>query len=132
MKIDVLVADESHIRYTDEICEEILISARERGTGIARRTPEYLTEKILAGKAVIAVSEDGRFAGFSYIETWGPHQIPSFRNCHPKFSTSAEKRQSLIFNILSVPAEKAGLSASCSVTRKKVPCMLTKPAGAVL
>ena len=65
MKIVVLVADESHIRYTDEICEEILISARERGTGIARRTPEYLTEKILAGKAVIAVSEDGRFAGFT-------------------------------------------------------------------
>ena len=75
MKIDVLVADESHIRYTDEICEEILISARERGTGIARRTPEYLTEKILAGKAVIAVSEDGRFAGFSYIETWGHKQF---------------------------------------------------------
>ena len=80
MKIDVLVADESHIRYTDEICEEILISARERGTGIARRTPEYLTEKILAGKAVIAVSEDGRFAGVSYIETWG-HKLRS--DCSP-------------------------------------------------
>ncbi|MBE6233796.1 MAG: GNAT family N-acetyltransferase [Bacteroidales bacterium] len=71
MNIDVVVADESHVVYADEICEEIFISARERGTGIARRTPEYVTEKILAGKAVIAIAEDGRFAGFSYIETWG-------------------------------------------------------------
>ena len=71
MNIDVLVADESHIVYADEICEEVFISARERGTGIARRTPEYVAEKMRAGKAVIAVAEDGRFAGFSYIETWG-------------------------------------------------------------
>jgi hypothetical protein len=71
MHIDVIVADESHVKYADEICEEILLSARERGTGIARRTPEYVSEKMLAGKAVIAIAEDGRFAGFSYIETWG-------------------------------------------------------------
>ena len=69
--IEVIVADESHVSYADEICEEILISARERGTGIARRTPEYISEKIRAGKAIIAIAEDGRFAGFSYIETWG-------------------------------------------------------------
>ena len=71
MHIDVIVADESHVKYADEICEEILLSARDRGTGIARRTPEYVSEKMLAGKAVIAIAEDGRFAGFSYIETWG-------------------------------------------------------------
>ena len=71
MDIHVMVADASHVAYADEVCEEILISARERGTGIARRTPEYITEKILAGKAIIAIAEDGRFAGFSYIETWG-------------------------------------------------------------
>jgi len=74
MHIDVIVADESHVKYADEICEEILISARERGTGIARRTPEYVSEKILAGKAVIAIAENGEFAGFSYIETWGGKQ----------------------------------------------------------
>ena len=71
MNIDVVVADESHIVYADAICEEIFVSARERGTGIARRTPEYVIEKMLAGKAVIAIAEDGRFAGFSYMETWG-------------------------------------------------------------
>ena len=71
MHVDVVVADESHAVYADEICEEVFISARERGTGIARRTPEYVIEKMTAGKAVIAIAEDGRFAGFSYIETWG-------------------------------------------------------------
>ena len=71
MHIDVLVADASHFVYADEICEEILLSARERGTGIARRSPEYIQEKMAAGKAIIAVSEKGEFAGFSYIETWG-------------------------------------------------------------
>ena len=71
MSIEVMVADESHAVYADEICEEVFISARERGTGIARRTPEYIIEKMKAGKAVIAIAEDGSFAGFSYIETWG-------------------------------------------------------------
>ena len=68
MNIEVVVADASHAVYADEICEEVFISARERGTGIARRTPEYVIEKMTAGKAVIAIAEDGRFAGFSYIE----------------------------------------------------------------
>ena len=75
MNIEVVVADESHAVYADEICEEVFISARERGTGIARRTPEYVIEKMTAGKAVIAIAEDGRFAGFSYIETWSHKQF---------------------------------------------------------
>ena len=74
MQTPVLVADESHSRYAEEICEEVFISAQERGTGIARRTPEYIIEKMKAGKAVIAIAEDGSFAGFSYIETWGGKQ----------------------------------------------------------
>ena len=75
MNIEVVVADESHAVYADEICEEVFISARERGTGIARRTPEYVIEKMTARKAVIAIAEDGRFAGFSYIETWSHKQF---------------------------------------------------------
>ena len=71
MKIDVMVADKSHYRFAQEICDEVYVSAQERGTGIAKRTPEYIIGKMQAGKAVIAVSEDGRFAGFSYIESWG-------------------------------------------------------------
>lgn len=53
MHIDVLVADASHFVYADEICKEILLSARERGTGIARRTPEYLQEKMEAAAKFI-------------------------------------------------------------------------------
>ena len=69
--IIVRVAGPDDIKYAEEICEEIFISSQERKTGIARRTPEYIREKILSGKAVIAVSELGDFAGFSYIESWG-------------------------------------------------------------
>ena len=76
MEFKVMVADSSHERFAEEICEEMFISAQERHTGIAKRTPEYIIEKIRAGKAVIALDEDGNFAGFSYIESWeGKHYV---------------------------------------------------------
>ncbi len=70
MKINVYVANESHTVYAEEICNLVYVSAQERGTGIAKRSPEYIKEKMIDGKAVIAIAEDGTFAGFSYIETW--------------------------------------------------------------
>ena len=70
MKINVCVANESHVKFAQEICDEIMVSAKERGTGIAKRSPDYIIEKMLAGKAVIAVTDDDKFAGFSYIESW--------------------------------------------------------------
>ena len=69
--INVMVARPEHTRYAEQICEEIYQSSLERKTGIAKRTPEYICEKINAGKAVIALTEDEQFAGFSYIESWG-------------------------------------------------------------
>lgn len=66
-----MVATEDHESFIDEICEEIYISSLERGTGIAKRSHEYILDKIKQGKAVIALSDDGKFAGFSYIEAWG-------------------------------------------------------------
>ena len=45
-------------------------SAKARGTGIAKRSPEYLKKKMSEGKAVIAFSSTGEWAGFCYIETW--------------------------------------------------------------
>lgn len=45
-------------------------SAKARGTGIARRKPEYVARKMEEGKAVIALHKDGTWAGFVYIETW--------------------------------------------------------------
>ena len=67
----VIVASEAHFDFAPLICEEMESSARARGTGIAKRTPEYLREKMTEGKAVIAFSETGEWAGFCYIETWG-------------------------------------------------------------
>ena len=52
------------------ICDEMENSAKLRGTGIAKRTPEYIQKKMQEGKAVIAFSDDGLWAGFCYIETW--------------------------------------------------------------
>lgn len=70
MKVNIYVADESHTVYAEEICELVFVSAQERGTGIAKRSPEYVKEKMRDHKAIIAIAEDGSFAGFSYIETW--------------------------------------------------------------
>ena len=63
-------ADSSHFHYAEEICRMYIESAKQRGTGIAKRTPEYVTEKMKEGKAIIALAGE-EFAGFCYIETWG-------------------------------------------------------------
>ena len=68
--IQVVVADESHIKYVDTILTTIADAAKVRGTGIAKRSPEYVATKMREAKAVIALDGE-RFAGFSYIETWG-------------------------------------------------------------
>ena len=46
-------------------------SAAARGTGIAKRSPEYVSKKMEEGKAVIAHTNDGTWVGFCYIEAWG-------------------------------------------------------------
>lgn len=69
-KLSVEVAGKKHIKYVDEINNAIDIASKQRGTGIARRTDEYLITKISEGKAIIALDGD-IFAGFCYIETWG-------------------------------------------------------------
>ena len=85
-----MVADESHEKYIDFILQTIADAAKVRGTGIAKRTHEYLAIKMREAKAVIALAGD-RFAGFSYIETWGNKQYvttsglivhPDFRGHH--------------------------------------------------
>ena len=68
-KIEVIVASAEHVGYVDEILDTINRAAKVRGTGIAKRSPEYVKQKMLERKAVIAIYE-GEFAGFSYIECW--------------------------------------------------------------
>ncbi len=69
-QFNILIADESHMGFAQIICDEMALSAQARGTGIAKRSPEYIQQKIKEGKAVIAFSQDGIWAGFCYIETW--------------------------------------------------------------
>lgn len=57
--------------YASIITEEMEQSAKARGTGIAKRSPEYITTKMMEGKAVIATTSKGEWAGFCYIEAWG-------------------------------------------------------------
>jgi hypothetical protein len=72
--ITVEVAGEKHLAYVDIINDTIDIASKQRGTGIARRTNEYLASKIQEGKAIIALDGD-IFAGFCYVESWGHHQF---------------------------------------------------------
>ncbi|MCC8170748.1 MAG: GNAT family N-acetyltransferase [Parabacteroides sp.] len=73
IEIDVMVADASHEQYVDTILDTIEAAAKVRGTGIAKRTHEYVAQKMKEGKAIIALAGD-EFAGFSYIESWGNKQ----------------------------------------------------------
>ena len=66
----VQLANSSHSSYAQEICDEMESSSKIRGTGIAKRSPEYVGQKMLEGKAIIAFSSDNQWAGFCYIETW--------------------------------------------------------------
>ncbi len=67
--VSIRTANEDDVKYIYEISNLIEKAAKKRGTGIAKRTPEYIKEKILDGKAVIASNDDG-LVGFCYIESW--------------------------------------------------------------
>lgn len=69
-----MVANDSHLAYVDIILSTIEAAAKVRGTGIAKRNPDYVAQKIKEGKAIIALQGDV-FAGFCYIETWGNKQF---------------------------------------------------------
>jgi hypothetical protein len=69
--IIVRVAIAEDVQYANTITEEMEASAKARGTGIAKRSPASIAEKILEGKAVIAVTVHNEWVGFAYIENWG-------------------------------------------------------------
>ena len=86
--MQIVIANNSHLKYVDIICKTIKESAKVRGTGIAERAPEYISKKIKNGNAVIAIEGDV-FAGFCYIEVWDNKEFvvnsglivhPNFRN----------------------------------------------------
>lgn len=86
--MEIVIATNKHIKYALDISRTIDKSAEQRGTGIAKRTPEYIEAKIKNGNAVIALDGE-KFAGFCYIETFGEKNFvvhsglivhPDFRN----------------------------------------------------
>ena len=66
----VLVASEQHIPYIKDILSAIEAAAKVPGNSIVMRDPTYLATKMREGKAVIALCDDGAFAGFCYLESW--------------------------------------------------------------
>lgn len=69
MIFSVQVANESHFIYALTICQMMEDAAKVRGTGIAKREPQYICEKMREGKAIIALHEE-QVIGFCYIESW--------------------------------------------------------------
>ncbi len=85
----IRVATPEDSAYANTITDEMESSARARGTGIAKRSPEYVAQKIQEGKAVIATTSDGTWVGFCYIETWeGEYVANSGLIVSPEFRKS--------------------------------------------
>ena len=105
--IIVRVASPSDSRFAKTITDEMEASAAARGTGIAKRSPQYIEKKMEEGKAVIALTTDDQWVGFCYIEAWGHDEFvansglivaPAFRKSgvakhikHRVFALSREK-----------------------------------------
>ncbi len=99
----VRLATDNDIKYANQICAEMESSAKARGTGIAKRSPDYIIQKMHEAKAVIAQHEDGRWAGFCYIETWedGKYVANSGLIVSPEFRKEglAKRIKSKIFEL---------------------------------
>lgn len=89
--------------YAKRITDEMEASAKARGTGIAKRSPEYVAAKMLEGKAVIALTRTGQWVGFCYIEEWshGKFVANSGLIVSPEFRKSgvAKEIKRKIFNL---------------------------------
>ena len=71
LSIIIRAAISTDVQYATTITAEMESSAMARGTGIAKRSSDYIAQKIAEGKAVIALTPDGDWVGFCYIEAWG-------------------------------------------------------------
>lgn len=70
IKLIVRLATPADKHYAETITTEMEESAKARGTGIAKRSPAYIEQKMDEGKAVIATTQEGTWVGFCYIEAW--------------------------------------------------------------
>ncbi|PZR37290.1 MAG: GNAT family N-acetyltransferase [Azospira oryzae] len=107
--IIVRVATADDKKYSETITTEMEESAKARGTGIAKRSPLYIEQKMDEGKAIIAVLPDGTWVGFCYIEAWQ----------HEKYVANSGL-------IVSPPFRKTGIATEIkhkvfALSRKKYP-----------
>lgn len=121
--MEVVVAQEQHIEYSEQICQMIEKAARDRGTGIAKRSPSYIKSKIVEGKAVIAL-DNKNCAGFCYIESWahGKYVANSGLIVSPEFRKSglAKKIKRAVFELSLEKYPKAkifGITTSLAVMK---------------
>jgi hypothetical protein len=73
----IKIAGKNEEQYAREIAEETERSALARGSGISKRSPESIVSKMREGKAVLAITSEGQWAGFSYIEVWANGEFVS-------------------------------------------------------
>lgn len=73
--ITLTIASEAHLHYVKEIEQALFEASQQKGTGIAVRSSAYLSGKMKEGKAIIAYSDEGFWAGFCYIESWGHNKF---------------------------------------------------------
>jgi len=66
----VRLATAGDTSFAETITQEMEESAKARGTGIAKRSPEYICRKMEEGKSIIALTTEGVWVGFCYIEAW--------------------------------------------------------------
>ncbi len=123
MDITITVAGEQHYAYAEEICSEYEASAKVRGTGIAKRSPEYVIAKMQQGDAVIALN-GARFVGFCYIESFENKKYVSNSGLlvHPDFRSQgiAKRIKEKIFNLARdkyPDARVFGITTSLAVMR---------------
>jgi GNAT superfamily N-acetyltransferase len=68
--IVIRVATAADTKYALLIAKEMADSAKARGSGIGYRSIAFLCSKMEDGDAIIALTQQGAWVGFSYIETW--------------------------------------------------------------
>jgi hypothetical protein len=122
--IIVRVATQDDKQFSSIIVDEMESSAKARGTGIAKRSPDYISAKIDEGKAVIAVTDKGEWVGFCYIETWshGEYVANSGLIVAPQFRKSgvAKTIKQKIFNLSRIKYPEAkifGLTTGLAVMK---------------
>ena len=119
----ICTATHEHLRYAGDVVQALKDAALTKGTGLAKRSPEYIRKKIEEGKAVIALHKDA-FAGFCYIESWeheryvatsGLIVLPEYRN---QGLASAIKKEAFNLARRKFPtARMFGLTTSLAVMR---------------